>query len=46
MAGAGLLVWLVARWLHPWLRRCYGTYLVLTAAGFAGVLGLIIAAWR
>jgi 1-acyl-sn-glycerol-3-phosphate acyltransferase len=45
MAAAGLLVWLAARWLHPWLRRCYGTYLVLTAACFAGVLGLIIAAW-
>ena len=37
MAAAGLLVWLVARWLQPWLRRCYGTYLVLTATGFAGV---------
>jgi 1-acyl-sn-glycerol-3-phosphate acyltransferase len=46
MAAAGLLVWLVARWLHPWLRRCYGTYLVVVALGFAGVLGLIIAAWR
>ena len=45
MAAVGLLVWLVARWLHPWLRRCYGAYLVLTAAGFAGVLALIIAAW-
>jgi 1-acyl-sn-glycerol-3-phosphate acyltransferase len=45
MAAAGLVVWLLARWLQPWLRRCYGIYLVLTAAGFAGVLGLIVAAW-
>jgi 1-acyl-sn-glycerol-3-phosphate acyltransferase len=45
MAAVGALVWLLARWLHPWLRRCYGAYLVLTATGFAGVLALIIAAW-
>jgi len=45
MAAAGLLVWLVARRLHPWLRRCYGTYLLLAAMGFAAVLGLIVAAW-
>jgi hypothetical protein len=38
-------VWLVARRLHPWLRRCYGTYLLLAAMGFAAVLGLIVAAW-
>ena len=45
MAAVGLLVWLVARRLHPWLRRCYGTYLVLTAAGFACALAMIVAAW-
>ena len=45
MAAAGLSVWLVARRLHPWLRRCYGAYLVLTAVGFAGVLTMIVAAW-
>ena len=45
MAAAGVLVWLVARRLHPWLRRCYGAYLVLTAVGFAGVLTMIVAAW-
>jgi hypothetical protein len=38
-------VWLVARGLHAWLRRCYGAYLVLTAVGFAGVLTMIVTAW-
>ena len=27
MAAAALLVWLVARRLQGWLRRCYGVYL-------------------
>ena len=45
MAAVGLLVWLVARRLHPWLRRCYGAYLVLAAAGFACALAMIVAAW-
>jgi len=45
MAAVGLLVWLVARGLHAWLRRCYGAYLVLTAVGFAGVLTMIVTAW-
>ncbi|HEX3258678.1 MAG TPA: lysophospholipid acyltransferase family protein [Pseudonocardia sp.] len=45
MAAVGLLVWLVARGLHAWLRRCYGAYLVLTAAGFACALAMIVAAW-
>jgi 1-acyl-sn-glycerol-3-phosphate acyltransferase len=45
MAAVGLLVWFVARGLHPWLRGCYGAYLLLTAAGFAGVLALIVMAW-
>ena len=45
MAAVGLLVWLVARRLHPWLRRCYGAYLVLTAAGFACMLAMIVTAW-
>ena len=46
MAAAAVLVWLVARRLRGWLRRCYGVYL----AGHRGrasprALAMIIAAW-
>ncbi len=39
MAAATLLVWLVARRLQGWLRRCYGVYLLVTGLGFAAVAG-------
>lgn len=45
MTAAAVLVWLVARRLHGWLRRCYGSYLVLAGTGFAAVLAMIISAW-
>lgn len=41
--GAG--IWILARMLHPWLRRLYGWYLVLVGAGFAVCLSSIVAAW-
>jgi 1-acyl-sn-glycerol-3-phosphate acyltransferase len=45
MAVAALVVWALARVLHPWLRRLYGPYLVAVAAGFAAILSLILAGW-
>ena len=45
MTAAAVLVWLVARRLSGWLRRCYGVYLVVTGVGFAAVLAMIISAW-
>ncbi|OBG85487.1 hypothetical protein A5699_23900 [Mycobacterium sp. E802] len=41
----GLVIWWLARLLHPWLRRLYGTYLVLVGIGFAVALSAIVAAW-
>jgi hypothetical protein len=41
--GAG--IWALSRLLHPWLRRLYGTYLILVAAVFAVILHLIVTAW-
>jgi hypothetical protein len=45
MTAAAVLVWLVARWLSGWLRRCYGVYLLITGTGFAAVLAMIVSAW-
>ncbi|HVH24797.1 MAG TPA: hypothetical protein VNA11_20310 [Pseudonocardia sp.] len=45
MTAGAVPVWLVARWLSGWLRRCYGVYLVATGVGFAAVLAVIISAW-
>lgn len=45
MAAVAVVVSLVARRLHGWLRRCYGTYLLLASGTFTVVLALIIAAW-
>jgi TRAP-type C4-dicarboxylate transport system permease small subunit len=38
-------IWLLARLLHPWLRRLYGIYLVAVCTAFAAILHLIVAAW-
>ena len=35
----------LARMLHPWLRRLYGPYLVVTVLGFTVAISLIIRAW-
>lgn len=35
----------LARILHPWLRRLYGPYLVATALGFTVAITLIVRAW-
>lgn len=45
-AAVALVVWAVARALHPWLRRLWGPYLVVVGAGFAVGLALVVASWR
>lgn len=41
-----LVVWAVARVLHPWLRRLWGPYLLVVGAGFAVGLALVVSTWR
>jgi hypothetical protein len=41
----GLVVWLLATVFHRWLRRWYGSYLIVAAIIFSGSLAAIIAAW-
>jgi hypothetical protein len=41
----GLVVWLLASLFHRWLRRLYGTYLIVATAIFAASLSAIIAVW-
>lgn len=41
----GLVLTVLARLLHPWLRRLYGTYLVAVGPGFAVGIWLVVAAW-
>lgn len=41
---AGVLA-LAARLLHPWLRRLYGTYLVLATAAFVVALARVLHSW-
>jgi 1-acyl-sn-glycerol-3-phosphate acyltransferase len=45
MAAAAVLVWVLARLLHGWLRRCYGVHLLAAAAAFSGILFAIIRSW-
>ncbi|MCH1866748.1 1-acyl-sn-glycerol-3-phosphate acyltransferase [Nocardioides sp. CFH 31398] len=45
MAAVALVVWWLARVLHPWLRRLWGPYLVLVCSGFALALGAIVRGW-
>ena len=45
MAAAALLVWALVRPLHSWLRRCYGSYVLLTALGFGSLLSAVVHAW-
>ncbi len=45
MAAAAVLVWVLARLLHGWLRRCYGVYLLGTAIAFSAILAAIIGSW-
>jgi hypothetical protein len=45
MAAAALLVWTLVRPLQSWLRRCYGSYVLLTALGFGSVLSAVVHAW-
>lgn len=44
-AVVALVVWLVARFLHPWLRRLWGPYLLVAGTGFAVGLALVVASW-
>jgi len=43
--GVGAVLALAARWLHPWLRRLYGPYLVVVATGFVAGLTATVARW-
>ncbi|HEY9349724.1 MAG TPA: hypothetical protein VIP75_03445 [Acidothermales bacterium] len=45
IVGVGAVLTVVANALHPWLRRFYGTYLVLATAGFIAVLALTVQRW-
>lgn len=44
-AVVALVVGLVARALHPWLRWLWGPYLVVVGTGFAVGLALVVASW-
>jgi hypothetical protein len=41
----GLVVWLLATLFQRWLRRLYGSYLIVATAIFAASLSAIIAVW-
>ena len=41
----GLVVWMLSKVLHPWLRRHYGVYLIGASILFAAGLSAVIAAW-
>ncbi len=41
----GLVVWLLSKLLHRWLRRLYGIYLIGAAAVFTVGISAVIAAW-
>lgn len=41
----GLGIWWLARLLHPWLRRLYGSYLGVIALGFTIAITAIVTAW-
>jgi 1-acyl-sn-glycerol-3-phosphate acyltransferase len=41
----GLVIWVLASLLQPWLRRLYGIYLVVAITAFAFILHAIVTAW-
>jgi hypothetical protein len=41
----GLVVWLLSKLLHRWLRRLYGIYLIIVAVVFTVGITAVIAAW-
>lgn len=41
----GLVVWMLSKVLHPWLRRHYGVYLIGASILFAAGLSAVITAW-
>lgn len=41
----GLVVWLLSKLLHRWLRRLYGVYLIVVAVVFTVGISAVIAAW-
>ncbi len=45
ISTVGLVVTLLSKLLHPWLRRHYGLYLIVASTLFAGGLSAVIAAW-
>jgi 1-acyl-sn-glycerol-3-phosphate acyltransferase len=45
MAVAAAVVSGLARLLHPWLRRLYGPYLLVTLVSFAIILSVILTGW-
>ena len=41
----GLVVWLLSKLLHRWLRRLYGVYLIVVAVVFTIGISAVIATW-
>ncbi|WP_051574495.1 hypothetical protein [Mycobacterium sp. URHB0044] len=41
----GLVVWVLSKLLHRWLRRLYGIYLIVAAVVFTIGISAVIAAW-
>ena len=41
----GLVVWMLSKLLHPWLRRYYGVYLIAASILFTAGLSAVIATW-
>ena len=41
----GLVVWMLSKLLHPWLRRYYGSYLIGASILFTAGLSAVVAAW-
>jgi hypothetical protein len=45
ISTVGLLIWVLSRLFHPWLRRHYGLYLIVAATIFTAALSAVVAAW-
>ena len=45
IVGVGAVLTVVANALHPWLRRFYGTYLMLATTGFIAILAVTVERW-
>jgi hypothetical protein len=43
--GVGVVLAVAARLLHPWLRRLYGSYLIVVCLAFSVLLTLTVSSW-